>query len=430
MKNRRIKFMDKNYDIPCDKAFDSTLALLMEGYEFIPNRCRNYLTDIFQTRLLCQDVICMSGAEAARIFYDNKRFKRKGAAPKRIQKTLFGMGGVQGMDGTSHRDRKMMFMSIMTPQNLERLSKLTEAHWQITTSKWKNNKLVLFDETQKILCKAACQWSGVPLVDTEVCLRAGDMGKMVDAFGAAGIRYCEGKCARNRTEKWARDIIMSVRTHRITPADYTALYIIAWYRDREGKLLTTQTAAVELINIIRPIVAIATYVIFGALAMYEHPSIRKRLKNGEENYITMFVQEIRRYYPFAPFVGARVRNDFIWNQAHARCYFKKGTLVLFDIYGTNHDPRLWKNPNTFNPERFRDWKDNPYTFVPQGGGEVNSGHRCAGEGVTIEVMKVSLSFLVMYLDYKVPKQNLKFCLRRMPTLPKSRFVIKKVRRIN
>lgn len=413
--------------IPCDKAIDSTAALLMEGYHFIPRRCCKYHTKLFQTRLMCQKVFCMSGEEAAKLFYNDRWFQREGAAPKRIQKSLFGENGVQALDGEEHIHRKLMFMSIMTRKNLERLARITEAYWRITSCKWKNDKkLVLFDEAQKIMCRTACQWAGVMLEDKQVCTRAKDLGKMVDAFGGVGPRYWKGKCARMRTEKWIESIITQVRTHKICPEEYTALYIIAWHRDNNGKLLNTKVAAVELINILRPIVAIATYITFGALALYQHPECRKRLQTGDDAYTLMFVQEVRRYFPFAPFVGAIVRRDFIWKN----CYFKKGTRVLFDIYGTNHDRSIWKKPYAFRPERFNKWSDNRFTFVPQGGGETVNGHRCAGEGATIEIMKVSLSFLVNYMDYEVPKQNLKYSFCRIPCLPKSRFIIQKVKLIN
>ncbi len=419
--------MKVNEQIPRDKALDNSIALYLEGYQFIQNRCRKYQSDIFQTRLMGQNVICMSGEEAAKVFYDNNLFKRKGATPKRIQKTLFGENGVQAMDGTAHKYRKLMFMSIMTPQNVNKLTNITIGHWQITSAKWKEkDKLVLFDEAQKILCRAACQWAGVPLQEVEVCLRAKDLGKMVDAFGAVGPRYWEGKCARLRTEKWIKEIIIKVRTHKLSPAEDTAAYTIAWHRNKDEKLLNAQIAAVELINILRPIVAIATYITFSALALYEHPSCEYKLRTEDLKYKQMFVQEVRRFYPFAPFVGARVRRDFKWKQYQ----FKKGTLVVFDIYGTNHDAHYWKKPDEFWPERFDEWDNNPYSFIPQGGGEYSSGHRCPGEGATIELMKASVCFLVNNLDYKVPKQNLNYCLTRMPTLPKSKFVINKVKRKN
>jgi len=419
--------MKANAQIPRDKGLDNSLALLLEGYQFIQNRCNRYQSDIFQTRLIGKNVICLRGEEAAKVFYDNRRFKRKGATPKRIQKSLFGENGVQAMDGVAHKHRKLMFMLIMTPDRLEQLEKLTIEHWQIISSKWRSSdKLVLFDEVQEIMCRIACQWAGVPLQYKEVGKRSNDLSKMVDAFGAIGPRYWQGKCARKRTEKWIGDIIIQVRTHKLTPAEGTAIYAIAWHRDLKGKLLSTQIAAVELINILRPIVAIATYITFGALALHQHPECLKKIQAGDDNYKEMFVQEVRRFYPFAPCVGARVRSDFTWKQYH----FKKGALVLFDIYGTNHDSHIWKNPYEFWPERFSNWQSNLFDFVPQGGGDHYNGHRCPGEGVTIDIMKASFDFLTNYLDYKVPKQNLNYSLRRMPTLPKSRFVINKVRHTN
>ena len=100
--------------IPSDSGLDSTLALALDGYEFISKRCDRYQSNIFQTRLLFQKTICLRGAEAAKVFYDVEKFSRKGVAPKRVQKTLLGEGGVQGIDGEVHRHRKQMFMDLMS----------------------------------------------------------------------------------------------------------------------------------------------------------------------------------------------------------------------------------------------------------------------------------------------------------------------------
>jgi fatty-acid peroxygenase len=54
------------------------------------------------------------------------------------------------------------------------------------------------------------------------------------------------------------------------------------------------------------------------------------------------------------------------------------------------------------------------------------GTRCPGEMLTIELMKVSMDFLSNHLYYQVPLQDLAYRLTRMPTLPKSRFIINNV----
>lgn len=414
--------MKSTKKIPCDKTIDNSLSMLLEGYSFIQRRCYKYKTDIFQTRLLGRNAICMTGEDAAKVFYDDTYLKRKDVSPKRVQKTLTGQNGVQGLDGIAHINRKQMFMSIMTPENIKLLIDYTTRQWEKNSVKWKNQNIVLFDEAQIIMCQVACKWAGVPLRNSEIKKRATDLGKMIDGFGAVGPRYWQGRCARKKSEKWIKDIITEIRSHTLSPAKDSAAYTIAWHLDEHKKLLSTQIAAVELLNIIRPMVAIATDITFGALAMYEHPECRLKLHFRDNAYHHMFVQEIRRFYPFTPYVGAQVKKSFIWKQY----YIKKGTLILLDIYGINHDPRLWLKPYEFNPERFNNWVDNTFAFMPQGGGDCNKGHRCAGELVTIEVMKASFDFITKHLTYKVPKQNLSYRLSRIPTLPKSRFLMSKV----
>jgi fatty-acid peroxygenase len=62
--------------LPRERAFDSTLALLSNGYRFISNRCHRHRSDIFETRLMLQKAICTMGEEAARMFYQPDRFTR------------------------------------------------------------------------------------------------------------------------------------------------------------------------------------------------------------------------------------------------------------------------------------------------------------------------------------------------------------------
>ncbi|MCY8518850.1 cytochrome P450 [Bacillus atrophaeus] len=415
--------MDKQ--VPHDKALDNSLAMMREGYLFIKNRVDRYQSDLFETRLLGQKAICMSGEEAAKVFYDPERMKRNGALPKRLLKTLFGVDAIQTMDGDAHTHRKLLFMSLMTPPHQKRLAELAMQQWLAALSKWEGaEKVELFEEAKNVLCKIACQWAGVPLEESEVKERADDFSAMVDAFGAVGPRHWKGRRARPRAEEWIRDIIENVRAGKMEAEKGTALYEMAFHTELDGSRLDIQVAAVELINVLRPIVAISTFITFSALALHNHPEYKEKLKSGNGDDLEMFVQEVRRFYPFGPFLGALVRNDFVWNQ----CEFKEGMLVLLDLYGTNHDARLWEDPNEFRPERFRDRKEQLFDLISQGGGDPAKGHRCPGEGITIEVMKVTLDFLVNRIAYEVPEQDLSYSLVRMPSLPESGFVMNRIRR--
>lgn len=408
-----------------DKSLDSTIALMEDGYLFIKNRVEKYHSNMFETHLLGEKVICMSGEEAAKLFYDPDRFQRNGATPKRVQKTLFGENAIQTMDGKAHVHRKNFFMSLMTPVHQKRLAELVMKKFEASVGEWESRKeVVLFDESNMLLCQAACQWAGVPLEDSEMTERAKDFSLMVDAFGGAGPRYWKGKMARSRTEEWIRGIMEEVRSGRLKAEEGTALNAMAFHRELDGREMDAEMAAIELINVLRPIIAVSTFITFAALALHEHPECKERLLSKDDGYYEMFAQEVRRFYPFAPFLGARAGHDFKLNEWE----FNEGMLVLLDVYGTNHDPMIWKNPDEFNPERFKEWKGSLFDFIPQGGGDPAKTHRCPGEGITMEIMKAVLYFLVNEIEYEVPEQDLNYSLARMPTLPESGFMMNNIRR--
>ncbi|WDZ84823.1 cytochrome P450 [Micromonospora cathayae] len=410
--------------IPADRSPDSTLALLRDGYRFVTNRCERYGGDAFRTRLLLTPTICLRGRAGTELFYDEELLQRHGAAPTRVQRTLLGRGGVQGLDGPAHRRRKAMLMSVMTPAGIQRLVRLFADEWRARIPAWERaDRVVLYDEVGLLLTRAVCAWAGVPLAEPEVARRAADLHHMIETPVTVGPRYWRGRWARLRAERWLGGIIERERIGLLPAPDGSALRIVAEHRDADDELLPRRTAAVELLNLLRPTVAVDRYVVFAALALHEHPAWRERVRAGEAE-TEQFVQEVRRFYPFFPMAAARVRRPFEWQGQH----FPRGRRVLLDLYATNHHPDLWPEPGRFRPERFADWSGDPNSFVPQGGGEHWTGHRCAGEWLTIALMKEAVTLLTSAMRYDVPQQDLTLSLRRMPALPASRFVLDGVRR--
>jgi fatty-acid peroxygenase len=80
------------------------------------------------------------------------------------------------------------------------------------------------------------------------------------------------------------------------------------------------------------------------------------------------------------------------------------------------------------PERFRHWNESSFNFIPQGGGDYDTSHRCAGEWITIELMKTIVRLLTTGMRYDVPEQDLRIALSRMPAIPASGFLINNVMR--
>lgn len=176
--------------IPRDRSLDSTLAVLLDPYGFISNRCRKYRTDLFETRLMLRRTICMTGPSASEVFYDQRNFVRRGAMPERIRRTLIGRGGVQGLDDAEHQHRKQMFMSLMTPERIGELAE-TVLHWMRAYSRnWAAmDRVKLGDELPEILTRAACAWSGIALEEREVETRTRQLTAMFSYAGSVGPKH-------------------------------------------------------------------------------------------------------------------------------------------------------------------------------------------------------------------------------------------------
>ncbi|MBY7141613.1 cytochrome P450 [Virgibacillus sp. NKC19-3] len=417
---------DTNRHMPKDVGLDNTVKALREGYQFIANRRHTMQSNVFETTLLGEKTICMSGSEAAKVFYDNDKFRRADAAPSRINKTLFGQGGVQGLDGEAHHHRKAMFMNVMNTFNLAQTRALTYKYWMKEVAKWEDKEeVVLYEECKKILTQVACEWVGIPLEEEAVADTSYQLGDLFESPAAIGPTHWKGRHSRSKLEEWVEAFVNDVREGKKDVPKERPLYLFSWHRDHEGELLDEGTVAVELLNLLRPMVAISIYIAFTAQALEEYPGEADKLNDGSEDKLHRFIQEVRRFYPFFPFVPARVDKTFTWDGYE----FEEGTLTLMDLYGTNHHPKEWTDPSLFKPDRFQSWDKSPFDFIPQGGGDFNIGHRCAGEWLTIEILKESLNVLVNKLDYEVPEQDLSFSMNDMPSLPKSKMIITNVQRV-
>lgn len=410
--------------IPSDGKLDATLALAGDPYRYISRTCRRLNSDVFQTRLLLRPAICMTGSQAATLFYEPEKFRRQGALPKRFIKTLFGQGGVQGLEGEAHRHRKQMFLSLMAPDRIEDLVRLSDAYWHQAARGWEGaGSIVLYEEARKLLCRTVCAWAGVPLDESDVEQRTQDLAAMYEHAGAVGLNHWLARRARARSEAWLIDMIERIRNGTLQPAPEGALNVIARHRDLQGQLLEPRVAAVELLSVLRTTVAVSVFVTLAAMALHEFPQAARQCRTGGSHDVHLFAQEVRRFYPFFPAVVARVRSDFEWRDWS----FSEGTLVLLDLYGTNHDARNWTAPDEFRPERFNNREESPFDFIPQGGGSHERNHRCAGEWITIALIESAVNFLGRAITYDVPQQNLNVDFSKMPALPDDRFVISNVR---
>ncbi|QMV24565.1 cytochrome P450 [Streptomyces sp. SCUT-3] len=403
---------------------DSTLSLLAEGYAWLPDRRRRTAGPAVRARVTGRRTTALRGPEAVRFFYDERHVHRHGALPEAVRGTLFGHGAVHTLDGEAHRVRKAMFTALLTdPGNVAALTESVAGAWDEAAASWPDRRqVVLFDEAARVLTRGVCRWAGVPLEEDAARGTARDLVAMVDGFATLGPRHWRARRARGRHERRLARLVGAVRDGTAPVPQGSAVDAVARHRDADGEPLAPHPAAVELLNVLRPTVAVCWFTAFAAHALHRWPQHRGPLRGGDTAYAEAFAHEVRRFYPFAPFVGGLASRDLSWRGER----IPARSLVLLDLYGQNHDDALWDEPYRFDPGRFLGRAPGRDELVPQGGGDPRTGHRCPGEDVTVSLLR-TLAVRLARLEYDVPPQDLRIPLRRVPTRPRSGFVLTAVR---
>lgn len=131
---------------------------------------------------------------------------------------------------------------------------------------------------------------------------------------------------------------------------------------------------------------------------------KERLTEDDLNqlhYFKLVVKETFRLHPAAPLLLPRETMSEIKIQSYD---IPAKTQMIINVYSIARDPKLWTNPNEFNPDRFLesnsiDYKGLDFELLPFG-----SGRRiCPGMMMGIANVEMGLLNLLYFFDWGLPE---------------------------
>lgn len=408
---------------------DDAPLLLVHGYDLgarIWSRVRDGARGA-PMRLLGHRAVFVRGAEGVDLFYDETRVARHGAMPRFVQETLFGHGSVHSLDGADHRHRKATFVDVAyDDEQVRRLDPELEREWQRELDEWiAGGDRTAYAAAVGAFGRAGMQWAGLPGSEEARTRWAARLAQIVDGFGRPlSPAFAEALFNRVWSDRRAARLIQDVRSGSLTPLEGSALHEWAWHRGPEGRLLPERLAGVELQNSIRPLIAVARFVAYAAKQLNENPDWRLRIhaetaRSGRlvgGPLAVAFAQEIRRTSAFVPMLPGRAVTDIDFDGQQV----PSGGRVVIDILGTDLDDASWDDAGEFQPERFihrPDYEAIP-AFIPHGGADVATGHRCPGEKLAIAGLSAAIAAL-SDPRVRIAPEGLDVDRRRLPTMPAS-----------
>lgn len=113
---------------------------------------------------------------------------------------------------------------------------------------------------------------------------------------------------------------------------------------------------------------------------------------GKMKYLEAVINETMRLDPVVPNIGRGLKRAM----TIAGRELPAGVTIAPCIYLVHRRPELWPNPTQFNPDRFLESRQTPYTYFPFGGGS----RRCLGAAFATYQMKIVIAEILSRVELR------------------------------
>ncbi len=400
-----------------------TVAIARSNHGFYEDHFDKY-GPIFKTRLFGVNFVVVSGAEAFHQFNTDPRIERGSTDPVSVEQIFLRSLALE--DGDEHHMRKdVMLHGIRTREAINAFLPRMERIMTATIDGWaREGKAVTRPDLQVL----AAQLSLAIYASVESQERAEELSELVadmrNAFATVPVAipftpYAKAIKSRDKVVAMIDEEIAKHQQAQPGKYDDTMSRMLAAAEDHQvpvdklrGDLLHVFFASQG--GYFVPLTLIT-------LALGQHLDLQEKAREevmavapdgpvtmeqiDRLQYLGQLSKELRRYFAMnsANFFGKAKEEIEIGGYR-----IPQGWGAVAAIHITMRSPKVYDDPDTFDPERFSPEREAvlaPGSYVPHGDGQ-RDHHRCPGEDIVTVAVKLYLVLLLRRLSYTLPEQDL------------------------
>ena len=410
-----------------------TLTFLGDQYRFLARNAAKHGA-VFRSNILFRPTAVLSGPDGTAAFNDESKVVRAGGMPSHVVE-FFGGESLPLLDGDAHRARKAQVMAAFRRDALAEYLPDVQSLIEASFTRWSRAGEVRgVDEFKRLALEAIARNMLSMGPGPELDSVRESFAVLSSAFAALpiplpGTAFSRALKARDRILGVLRRAVAEHRARAFN--DGLARVLMAEGPDRSK--ITDEGAVLELHHFNIAGFLVFTMFVTLVVELHRNPSVRERLalEIAEHSpagavtfdalhrmhYLQRVVKETKRYTPFVPVFFGKARADFEFNGYR----IPAGWMVLWGQYPSTRAADVFTNPDEFDPERFSPERaedaSHPCAFSPQGAGELDTSHKCAGYDYSTLLMQVFTVVLLRGYDWELPPQNLDMVWKRTPPEP-------------
>ncbi|MFG1607888.1 cytochrome P450 [Actinoplanes sp. NPDC049265] len=250
----------------------------------------------------------------------------------------------------------------------------------------------------------------LPVITRAVSMRAMDPTGLVEHLPLPVNRHFDA--IMQEMYGFIDEMIASYRRTEQTGVDLLSLLMLSTDEDT-GRSLTDREVRDEVITIL--LSSAETTALAMSWCCHElgrHPEVFEAVRAEVDRVLTdgepptheqlgelaltrRVVKEALRLYPPTSFLSRTCREDAELGGYH----IPAGSTIVYSLYAQHRDPRLFTDPDTFDPDRWlpeRSGDATPEAFMPFGEGV----HRCIGEQFAWAEAMTSIAFIAAHRDLR------------------------------